>query len=136
MGVHREFILESTGQVEVLAGPTGRRRWPDEVKGRIVAETLIPGVTVKEVARRHGLTANHLSSWRTLARQGLLCLPDHAEAEFATVAVAPPVAGSGPTDRNEADHIDLIGGGIVLRLGAWTPAARVAELVSALRGVL
>ncbi len=33
--------MESGCRMEVLAGPTGRRRWPDEVKGRIVAETLV-----------------------------------------------------------------------------------------------
>ena len=55
------------GHFDVLDEPAGRRDWPDEVKARIVSESLRPGMTVNEVAERHGLKANHLSSWRTLA---------------------------------------------------------------------
>jgi hypothetical protein len=36
--------------IEVVAGPTGRRRWPDGLKARIVAETLQLGAKVAEVA--------------------------------------------------------------------------------------
>lgn len=61
MGVHRERSMEAIGFVELLAAPAAKRRWSDEAKGRMVAETLVPGVTVNEVARRHGLKANHLS---------------------------------------------------------------------------
>ena len=46
-------------RVEVLAGPAGRRRWPDEVKCQLVAESMVPGVSVGEVAQRYGLLANH-----------------------------------------------------------------------------
>ena len=68
--------MEAVGFVELLAAPAAKRRWSDEAKGRVVAETLVPGVTVNEVARRHGVKANHLSSWRTLARKGKLVVPE------------------------------------------------------------
>ncbi len=61
MGVHRESRMEAVGFMELLAAPAAKRRWSDEAKGRVVAETLVAGVSVNEVARRHSLKANHLS---------------------------------------------------------------------------
>jgi transposase-like protein len=63
--------MEAVGFVELLTAPGAERRWSDEAKGPIVAETLVVGVTVNELARRHGVKANHLSSWRTLVRKGV-----------------------------------------------------------------
>ena len=129
MGVHRERSMEAVGFVELLAAPAAKRRWSDEAKGRVVAETLVPGVTVNEVARRHGVKANHLSSWRTLARQGKLVVPAVAGAEFCA-----PVATAQAVDTPVATaSIDLVIGPVTVRLNGATPAARVAELVMALR---
>src|SRR5438128_2197464 len=41
-----------------------RRRWPDALKRRMVAETLEPGASVSLVARRHDVNANQLFKWR------------------------------------------------------------------------
>jgi transposase len=97
--------METT--LEVLTTRQGRReahrQWPDEVKARIVSESLRPGVTVNEVAERHGLKANHLSSWRTLARLGKLVLPEPEDPiEFAAMVVempAPEPPGRFPVPR-------------------------------------
>jgi transposase len=118
--------------MEVLAGPTGKRRWSDAMKGRIISESLVPGVTVRSVAERYGLKPNHLSSWRGLARAGKLVVPDFAGASFATVVVAdrflpPPVT---------LDRIELVVGSVTLRLDAATPPTRIAELAAALQVAL
>lgn len=115
--------------MEVMVDPSGKRRWSDEYKGQVVAETLVPGVTVNEAARRHDLRPNHLSSWRRLAKDGKLPVPDLAGAEFAPVVIAP----SGPKPQDAATRpIEIVSGDIVIRLDATTSAARVAEIVQAL----
>ncbi len=64
-----EFLTTSNSKSEV------HRHWPDEIKAKIVSESLRLRTTVNEVAQRYGLRANSLSTWRTTARQGKLILP-------------------------------------------------------------
>ena len=106
------------------------RRWPDEVKGRIVAETLRPGRTVNDVAREHGLKANHVSAWRTLARKGKLVLPAPEEAvEFVAMVLAPP-EGEAPVVGRAGPEILV--GAVTIRLEPGASAERIAAIVRAL----
>jgi transposase len=52
----------------VITGAGSRRRWSLDEKARIVAETLEPGVSVSDVARRHGLRPQQIFTWRRHAR--------------------------------------------------------------------
>ena len=125
--------MEATLEVLPVGGRGRRnRKWPDEVKARVVAETLLPGATVNEVARRHGLPANHVSSWRTLARKGRLVLPAPEDpVEFASLMVGP--VGEAPNgDTDTAVRPEIVAGAVVIRLEAGATAERIASVVRAL----
>jgi transposase len=55
-------------RIELITGIGRRRRWSREDKARIVVESLAGGVSVSEVARRHGLSPQQLFGWRREAR--------------------------------------------------------------------
>jgi len=126
----REF-LKGLG-VEV--SQTGQRRWPDDLKAQIVAETLVPGATVNGVARKYDMRPNHLSAWRRMAKDGELVLPaPDPEAEFAPLVVfdvEPAPSTQEPEPVSAA--IEIISGAVAVRLDGDTPAARIAEIVRAL----
>ena len=84
-------------KIEVL-GTERRRRWSVQDKLQIVEETLQPGVTVTEVARRHGLAPSVVFTWRRLAREGRLgdSGPTLMPVEITPVPVQTPPVASPP----------------------------------------
>jgi len=128
------FLPTDNGRVsrlEVLEGPTGRRRWPDEVKARIVAETLVEGARVSEVAERHGVAPQYLTTWRRLAREGRLTLPLEGAASFV-----PLVVGGKPERRLTAPvsgHIEMEVAGVLVRLPGDVSSRRIGEIAAVLR---
>ncbi len=82
---------------EVL-GTERRRRWSLQDKLRIVEETMHPGMTVTEVARRHGLAPSVVFTWRRLAREGRLgdAGPTFVPVEITPVPAQVPSAASPP----------------------------------------
>jgi transposase len=122
------------GRVEVIDGPSGRRSWPDDVKARIVRESLEPGATVSEVARRHRISPQHLTLWRRAARQGRLSVSVGYDEKVGDASFVPLAID---TDRREPvsavhDRIVIELNGMVLKLPAQTAASRIAEIVFAL----
>ena len=116
-------------RMEVLEGPTGRRSWPNDLKARIVRESFEPGVRVRDVARRHGLAPQHLSTWRSLARQGKLdvAIVEEDLAAFAALEVLEETA------TGQSAPIEIEADGVTVRLDAGTSATRIAEIAAALR---
>src|SRR5258708_5487366 len=47
-----------------VAAKRQRRRWPEELKRRIVAETWASGASVPSVARRYDVDAGQVYAWR------------------------------------------------------------------------
>ena len=84
-------------RIEVL-GVERRRRWSLQDKLRIVDETMQPGVTVTEVARRHGVAPSVVFTWRRLAREGRLgdAGPTFVPVEITSVPAQVPSAASPP----------------------------------------
>ena len=118
--------------VDAVRGPRGQRRWPDELKARIVAETLIDGATVKGVAERYDMVRSHLSDWRRVAREGKLVLPNLDGVSFVPVAIEEPAVMLRVVVEAEVGVIDLLKGDVAIRLAADTPATRIAEIAAAL----
>src|SRR5882757_3019486 len=87
-------------RVEILGGLERRRRWSQDDKARIVEETLAPGTTVTEVARRNGVAASVLFTWRRQARTAERVVPCFAPVQIAA-AVEPGAEEAKPLSRDD-----------------------------------
>ena len=119
------------GRLEVIEGPTGRHRRSDAEKARIVAESLMPGVTVDDVARRHGTTRWQVYDWRRRAREGRLALSAEMSpsAAFAAVVVAEAQTESGA----HGSGIEVVVGDVVIRAAPDAGEAHLARVIRAAR---
>ena len=87
-------------RVEVLGGLERRRRWSQDDKARIVEETLVPGAKVTEVARRNGVAASVVFTWRRQARTVEKVGPCFAPVQIAA-AVEPSEENAKPLSKDD-----------------------------------
>ena len=127
-------------RVEVLSGPERRRKWPDERKIAIVAETLEPGIVVSDVARRHDLSPSQLFGWLKQFRneaQALLdarCPPEppvFAPAVVDTTPVVPHAPALLPSV--EPAVIEVSVGKATVRIRGAVDARTLAAVLKALK---
>src|SRR5689334_3932872 len=120
--------------VEIFQG-RARRRWSEEDKHRLVAETLGPGETVHGVARRRGVSASQLFAWRKRYRPEIgRPLPASGVPGFAAVAITPPpVPTAGDATPVGLIEVELACGDRVRITGPADPAV-VAAALRALAG--
>ena len=96
-----------------------QRRWTAAERAVIVAESYEPGATVAGVARKHGIVASQLSTWRTAAKRKS---GEDSSPAFADISVMPDAL---PT---AFDGIEIVVGGVIIRLPKSTTPKRVADI--------
>src|SRR6478609_4938912 len=74
--------------VELITRGERRRRWSIEQKQEIVAESLGPDTTPREVARKHAISGGLLYTWRQHLLGAQIEPPARSAATFAQVEIA------------------------------------------------
>lgn len=126
-GVHLDVPSNGfAGRLEVIEGPTGRRKRTEAEKARIVAESLMPGVRVAEVARKYGATRWQVYDWRKrLRRQERLAFLERAGEAPAFAAV---VVEEKP-QRQATACIEIVVGDVVIRAEPDVDDAHLSRII-------
>jgi len=117
-------------RLEVITGAGGRRRWSADEKARILEEAMAPGAVVSEVARRHGMTPQHLFTWRRQAKRDVGDYP----LAFTPVVVTSGTAQPIPATCREA-MIEMVAEGAVVRVPPGADGATLATVLHALKSL-
>ena len=94
-------------------------------RAAIVAESYELGATVAVVARRHGIVASQLSTWRTAAKRKTNPVDDPA---FADLTVMPGAF------QTAFDGVEIALGAVTVRLPKSTTPKRIADIAQRLAG--
>lgn len=105
---------------------TPRRRWSAAAKERIVAVASEPGANVSAIARAHGLTPQQVFTWR---RQ----MANKSRKPETGAAASPSFAMVAVESEDAGGVVEISVGEVRLRIGPMVPAARVKEILQAVR---
>lgn len=125
-------------RVEVITGVERRRDWPTEKKLEIVAESLVDGVVVSDIARRHGISPQQLFGWRAKLRSARAASTPAKTPAFAPVLVDESssrriAALEPPRQPDEAPAIEITLGSAIVRVRGAVDARTLAAVLKVLR---
>ena len=134
VGVHLDgSVGGGVSRLEVLEGPTGRRRRTKAERARIAAESLMPGMSVADVARRNGTTRWQVYDWRKKLRSGQLVVPESVAAlpMFAELVVE-GAAAEAPSARPGVE-VEIVVGDVVIRARSGAEEVLLTRSIRAAR---
>ncbi len=105
---------------------TPRRRWSVVAKERIVAAASEPGANVSALARTHGLSPQQVFTWRRQAA-------GKSRKKVKGAAVGPSFAVVALDGVDVGGSVEIAVGAVTLRIGPTVSAARVREILQAVR---
>jgi transposase len=127
--------ISKISRLEVVS--TGaRRRWTLEEKQRIVAESYDGPRLVSVTARRNGLSASQLFTWRRLAREGRLnedAVPALVPVKITPASASPCAPPFSPPQRTKAGIIEIELGGCCVRVDRDVDAEALQRVLELLR---
>jgi transposase len=122
--------MSDVKEADKLRGGGGRRQlWSIDRKRQIIAESFDPGASVAEVARRYGVNANLLFTWRRQQSAAKLSGGREGPRLVPVTITTDPVSGvpaiaSGPVGRMEI----VLGAGERIIVGADVDTAALARV--------
>ena len=132
-------------RIELLTGPTRRRRWSEAEKARIVAEALVPGAVVSAIARRWQVCPQQVFGWRRAAQAGDVALPTKPDGPafvpIVNTAARPMVAEAAPPTPAmtlapvppSVPAVEVALAGAVVRVAPGTDGALLTAVLRAVR---
>lgn len=120
-------------RLEVIEGPSGRRRRTKAERARIAAESMMPGVRVADVARQYATTRWQVYDWRKKLRTGQLVVPENIAAlpAFAELIVEVPPNDASPS--SNLHDIEIVVGDVVIRAGVGADEGQLTRAIRAVR---
>jgi len=129
-------------RIEVITRNDRRRIWTPEQKREIVAESLGPGLTPTEVARKHAISSGQLYTWRQQVLGRQMTLLSRATPDFTQVEMTPAPQPSDASDEAPRPSVTpscpmglieiVLSSGVTLRVDAEVDAAALDRVLAAL----
>jgi transposase len=100
-----------------------RRRWSDDFKFGVAAESLLPGARPSRIAQRIGVATTQIFQWRKQAiRKGWISLP----------SAIPEVARATSVSSDQA-VIEIVVDGVIVRTHADNDQDHISRVIRAVR---
>ena len=137
MGVYLDGSTGSgVSRLEVIEGPSGRRQRTKAERARIAAESMMPGMKVADVARKHGTTRWQIYDWRKQMRKGNLVVSESVAAlpMFAELVIEDITTD--PSSLGGRSDLEIVVGDVVIRAGVGADEGQLTRTIRAARAAV